>query len=363
LGGHSLLAVRLVSQVRAQLGAELSPAELFAQPTIVLLAVLVQRRRMRAEERGAIPVRTTGSQRPLFLVHEFTGLDGYFTQLTARIDTDIPVYGLPAVPYGEPQLRTIEAMAARLVPMIRAVQPRGPYRLAGWSFGGVLAYEIAVQLIGEDQAVEFVGLLDSYFPALVSGGKPNWESENFPHNELLLTMCRRYWQDRRPDGPEVAKLAALAELRDFGELLQMCRQQGVLDPEMVDLSEQQIWHFLDRMVAHGYALANYNVCPVPIRLHIFIAEEDRREGKTPEQCVWLGWDDLLPEAQLRRIAVPGTHTSMMLKHPQFLGNALSEALRTIGLQPKAAFPEENEELVRGWPGFLAKPTSPFEERR
>ena len=47
--------------------------------------------------------------------------------------------------------------------MIRAVQPDGPYRLAGWSFGATLAYEIATQLIGDDASVEFLGSLDGYY--------------------------------------------------------------------------------------------------------------------------------------------------------------------------------------------------------
>ena len=55
-------------------------------------------------------------------------------------------------------------MATRLVRMIREVQPSGPYRVAGWSFGGVLAYEVASQLIGQDEIVEFVGMIDSYHP-------------------------------------------------------------------------------------------------------------------------------------------------------------------------------------------------------
>ena len=51
-----------------------------------------------------------------------------------------------------------------MIKMIRAVQPTGPYRVAGWSFGGTLAYEIATQLIGVDQEVEFLGLIDTYYP-------------------------------------------------------------------------------------------------------------------------------------------------------------------------------------------------------
>ena len=73
------------------------------------------------------------------MVH--AGTDGllYIPALTSYIDVEIPVYGLPA---SEAPLQTVEGMAARMVKMIRVVQPTGPYRVAGWSFGGTLAYEI-----------------------------------------------------------------------------------------------------------------------------------------------------------------------------------------------------------------------------
>jgi surfactin synthase thioesterase subunit len=96
--------------------------------------------------KDVIPVRTTGAQRPLFLIHETMGQDLWFSILTAHIDPEIPVYGLSAVPIDEPQLQTIEGMAARLIAMMRRFQPQGPYRFAGRSLGGVLAYEVAVQL-------------------------------------------------------------------------------------------------------------------------------------------------------------------------------------------------------------------------
>src|SRR6266498_4886049 len=72
---------------------------------------------------------------------------------------------LPAIGAGEAQLHTIEGMAERFIRMMHAVQPAGPYRIAGWSFGGMLAYEIATQLIARDEAVEFLGLLDTTFVA------------------------------------------------------------------------------------------------------------------------------------------------------------------------------------------------------
>jgi len=107
-------------------------------------------------------IRAAGSQAPLFLVHEETGSTTYAQVLAPYIADGIPVYALPAPSSAEPPLRTVEAMATRLVRMIRAIRPCGPYRVAGMAFGGVLAYEIATQLLGDDEVVEFVGVFDPH---------------------------------------------------------------------------------------------------------------------------------------------------------------------------------------------------------
>ncbi|MDO3509954.1 non-ribosomal peptide synthetase, partial [Ralstonia pseudosolanacearum] len=337
LGGNSLQAVRLIGLL-AKADCRVTLTQLLQHLNIASLAAVAERDGMRTRDQ-AVPVRTTGSQRPLFLVHEITGLDGYFTQLGAWIDADIPVYGLPAVGWGEPQLRTIEGLAKRLKAAMRAVQPHGPYRLAGWSFGGVLAYEIAIQLIGEDEEVEFLGLLDTRHPALVSGGKPKWAAENRPHHAQLLELCLAYWQQRSPGGPESAKLAGLAGVEDFSALLERCRAQALLAPDLADVTEPDLWHVLDRIVAHGDAQANYTVFPMPLKLHLFVAAHEQRDDEPPPHKRWLGWNAILPDTQLQRIVVPGTHQSMVLEHAQVLGEALSAALHAAAGQPQPALQE------------------------
>jgi len=77
---------------------------------------------------------------------------------TQHLAAGFPVYGLPLY-----LATTVETMATRLRKIIQAIQPSGPYRLAGWSFGGKLAYEISAQLIGEGATVEFAGLIDTLY--------------------------------------------------------------------------------------------------------------------------------------------------------------------------------------------------------
>lgn len=111
-------------------------------------------------------VRSGGTHRPLFLVHDIHGRMSYGRSLVPHLDPDIPIYAVPAVSLYQGGSRTIEHLAARWVQRILAAQPEGPYRLAGWLSGGTLAYEIAVQLFGQDQQVEFVGLIETTCPGV-----------------------------------------------------------------------------------------------------------------------------------------------------------------------------------------------------
>ena len=98
--------------------------------------------------------------RPLFVA---PALGGEFdASLLANYFEDLPICLLP-YECSEDAGRTLEGMATKIVRRLRAVQPFGPYHIAGYASGGVLAYEIATQLIGADQSVTFVGLLESEY--------------------------------------------------------------------------------------------------------------------------------------------------------------------------------------------------------
>ena len=121
LGGHSLLAIRLVSLMQKS-GLSLSLAELFQHPSIAALAgLLEQRPDGAADTPEVITVREGSNGTPLFLIHDFTGLDAYFPVLGQHLDGDFAIYGLPGIGLGQPQLNTLEGLAAGLVGRIRGV--------------------------------------------------------------------------------------------------------------------------------------------------------------------------------------------------------------------------------------------------
>jgi thioesterase domain-containing protein len=105
-------------------------------------------------------------ERPLFLVHPVEGSVMAYRELAVALGSETTVYGLqcPALD-GGPLPGSAEDLARAYRAAIRGAQPAGPYRLGGWSLGGVLAYEIAQQLRAEGEVVELLVLLDTLTPA------------------------------------------------------------------------------------------------------------------------------------------------------------------------------------------------------
>jgi amino acid adenylation domain-containing protein len=162
LGGQSIVATRLVARVRDELGFELPVAELLTGPTVEQMARVVTGRKdpMRLP---LVPLQTFGDRPPLFVVHPAGGHVLCYHDLAFLLAMDQPVYALQprGVDDGQPPITAIEEMAAFYVEAVRGLRPEGPYRVAGWSFGGVVAWEMARQLHAADQEVDLLALFDT----------------------------------------------------------------------------------------------------------------------------------------------------------------------------------------------------------
>ncbi|KRB78918.1 non-ribosomal peptide synthetase [Noviherbaspirillum sp. Root189] len=328
LGGHSLLALKAVN-IMQRGGMEVSVADLFNHPTIASLADHLAREEENPMDQGIIPVRTTGKGSPLFLVHENTGVDLWFPSLAEHIDADMPVYGLAAVPLGEDQLQTIEGMAARHVRAIRKLQPAGPYRVAGWSLGGLLAYEIAAQLMGQDELVDFVGLIDMARPEF-KGKRPEAQVPQ----DYLLGLCEGVVRQKALTDEQREHLSVLrktASATSFDEVFRQCEERGVLHEIFAGLPAEEVRRYILRLIAHEHAVEGYKAQPIPFRVHLFAAEEQPRlvgsEENEADRDITMGWTAVVPRSRLEICVVPGNHQSMMDQpHIQALGAALSRAI-------------------------------------
>ncbi|HYG62485.1 MAG TPA: amino acid adenylation domain-containing protein, partial [Thermoanaerobaculia bacterium] len=284
LGGHSLLAVRLTAWIARELGQTLPLAALFQAPTVEQMAVLLRRREPMADG-TLVPLRTGGSRPPLFLVHPAGGQVFSYTGLVRGLGPGQPVYGLQdTAPPESP--RTLAGLASRYLKEIRAVQPHGPYLLAGWSFGGRVAFEMARQLDAAGEEAALVAMLDT---GLVQPpATPLRDAELLAEvvGELPLSIDEL----RRADDP----LAALVET---------ARETGALSP---DITLESARHLLDVFKAHLEVARTDRPRPYRGRVVFFAAEVQPEEiAADPSH----GWSRLAGELELRR--VPGDHVTMI----------------------------------------------------
>ncbi|MCQ0003201.1 non-ribosomal peptide synthetase [Streptomyces sudanensis] len=201
LGGHSLLATRLLARVRAVLGGELTILDLFQAPTAADLADRLAAGARHDPLSPLLPLRT-GTDRPaVFCVYPAAGISWVYSGLLGHIDAEYPVYGLQArgltdaAAAGRSWRETVEYH----VEQIRSVQPEGPYRLVGWSFGAVLAHLMATDLQAGGARVDLLALLDGYPPDSVPGHRPLADGSPEAFTELLDSLG--YDLSARGEGP------------------------------------------------------------------------------------------------------------------------------------------------------------------
>ena len=165
LGGDSLLAAQMMTEVELLFKRRLPLALLAEYRTIRSLVHFLENGDVRTAS-PLIAFQSSGSRLPLFL---FPGREGdvfYFRDLVRQIGKEQPIYGVELADLGtdtKPSTR-LDETAATYLHEIRRTQISGPYYLAGHSFGGRLAFEMARQLVASGQSVAFLGLLDTYAP-------------------------------------------------------------------------------------------------------------------------------------------------------------------------------------------------------
>jgi amino acid adenylation domain-containing protein len=271
LGGHSLLVVKVVNRLKV-LAPKLSPVDLFKHQTLAALAGHVDALGQGMGSGDPFEIRRGGAKTRLFLVHDGGGQLMYAPGLALTLDSERSVWGLPARPLTASHDETVRSLAAAQVERLRAIQPTGPYGLGGHSFGGLIAYEMAVQLRAAGQSVAFVVMLDTVHPGGASGSEGRWRGD-------------------------------VREALDWSQIA-----QG------------------DEDIAAFYALAaraasNYRPPPLDVPVHLMVAQDAGHDEPR------LGWPGKAGVGAVRTHRVDGDHFTLLAPaHVAKLGRSIERAL-------------------------------------
>jgi amino acid adenylation domain-containing protein len=315
LGGHSLRVLGLAAEIERRFERRIAIGSLYRARTIAGIAALL-RQEQAVVETSAVTIRAADGGQTLFCVHPASGNAFVYQSLAQRLGPH-GLVGLHArgLASDDRVATRMEDMAADYIAAIRAIQPEGPYALAGWSLGGIVAHEMAVQLAAGGQAVEFVALLDTWAPQ-ADGPAPVL----FDEVEILLELAREY----ALDCPE-AELRALDRESCIERVLGAARHAQLL-PE--GAGRQEIERVLRTYQANLAAAARHVPSVLPGRVLLYVAEQTSIETADAAQTAlgWLPFCSPEPEVRIAR----GHHRTFVFEPDvESIGALLVEELSRV----------------------------------
>jgi thioesterase domain-containing protein len=295
VGGNSLLMVALGARIEQVFGTCLSVATLYESDTITSQAAQLRENGVRPPFSCLVPIQPLGNKRLLYLIHPGGGMVHCYFELGREFRPDQPLMALQSLGLdaGSEPHTTIEAMSQHYVDLIIAAQPEGPYRLGGWSLGGVVAFEMAREFVRRGHIVDRLFLLDTSCP----GAFGPMSAYDVSDTELLLGIVGL------PEGcgiapDEFSRLTLDAQLTLLLNHAQETRS-GMSSLELADA--RRLFEVLRR---NTLAVREYVAGPYEGEITLYRAAEETNPLLEPT----LGWDRW---AQVEMVTVPGTHQKML----------------------------------------------------
>jgi amino acid adenylation domain-containing protein len=189
LGGHSLLAARVMARINKIFFIQLPISVLFKHSTIRLLAERISSNVQKPEESILVPINVNGTKRPVFCAPPAGGNVLVYYELSRSLGEDQPLYAFQAhgVDLVSAPLRSVYEMADAYIREMQKIDTTGPYTLLGYSFGGSVIYEMAIQLLKKGFEVSQLIIFDSLSPDKTLKNYKEMLPENYTNWLLYFT--------------------------------------------------------------------------------------------------------------------------------------------------------------------------------
>jgi thioesterase domain-containing protein len=327
IGGHSLLAERLMAQIRREFGQTLKISAFFQGPTIKQVASLLRKSEGPSNGSPLTALKATGHLPPFFCVHSLSGDAAIFANLANAMPLDRPFYGFHTSHPSElgNQSPSIAAMAKVYVDAMIAAQKEGPYHLGGYSFGCVIAFEMAQQLRARGLQVGLLALMDGISPLAVQHMDERGDA-------VTLAGIVRDWA--RMNGTSLSlphdEIRRLSPEAGLDYILAKVKAANLLGPEQ-DIAWVHL--FLKGIAARTQAIRSYSPRIYDGVITLFRSmESDQENAKalieagmdvlSPER----GWDKLTSQP-LQIHFIPGHHATLLqVPQVQYLAQKLGSCL-------------------------------------
>jgi thioesterase domain-containing protein/acyl carrier protein len=303
LGGNSLMALNVLSKIEERTGCHLPATALFDAGTVEQIACVVRERGNPRRAAGTlVRLQPHGTKRPLILVPPAGGSLICYSEVARLLGPDQPVSGIELPPGKPPD--TVEGLAAQYITQLDAAAYGQPLHLGGWSFGGVVAFEMARQLTGRNRPVENVVVFDS---RLIHEGEDPDETDILIEIGRVQALARGI--EFRLKGGSLRRLEP--HHRAMFIAAQMNRASGArLETIAMELNTTLRLFQANMRAARRYVPREYGGCVTLLRA----------AGEQPAGDY--GWSRYCPGLTVRD--VPGTHRGM-LAQPRVM--ALEKILR------------------------------------
>jgi amino acid adenylation domain-containing protein len=337
IGGHSLLAIRLRAQIEKAFNQVIPTSALFRHPTVEKLASYLRSSVLPASGSPLVAIQIGGSNLPFFCVHPAGGNVFCYSELARSMGPDQPFYAFQArgldgesAPHA-----SIEEMAAAYCEAMLKIQPDGPYLIGGWSMGGVVAFEIARQIIARGQEVALLALIDSKAPggddAALNSNDLSLLAGFAQHLGVTSDRLARIW-------PDLLRLDSALRL---SYILERARSEGLMP---ADLEHSHVNNLYEVFIANVRAMHNYIPQVIPFRVTLLRAGNgvsgspiQRSKGKRSRdnRNLDLGWRRLAGKG-LEIHVIPGDHFSIMREdHIEALAQQLRACLEAAQVEARS----------------------------